>query len=501
MTLDEMVPADLALGPVPNLPVSGLQYDSRKIQRGEVFFAFPGENVDGHEFIGKALASGAAAVVSEREAAAEQRSAWVRVRHGREALAESALRFYRYPDRRVALTGVTGTNGKTTTVFLIDAILEAAGLRTARMGTIEYKVGEHRAPAVNTTPESLDLVRLLADLEEQKGTHATFEVSSHALALKRVHGLQFHTVVFTNLSRDHLDFHETMENYAQAKRLLFEGAGGPPPRFAVINEDDPMGRKMLAGNAAGVLGYGLREGVAVQGKAVVMDPRGLRFRVSTPAGEISIESKLSGEFNVHNILAAIATALSYDIDLEIIRGAIAACPPIPGRFEAIDAGQPFSVIVDYAHTDDALKNLIGAARQVLQQQERPGRVITLFGCGGDRDRTKRPMMGEIAGRLSDLVILTSDNPRTEEPLNIMNDILVGLRRVDTPFVTEPNRAEAIATALREAKENDVVLLAGKGHETYQIIGRVSRPFDDRQVAREVLQQLGYEAKTAPQTPR
>jgi UDP-N-acetylmuramoyl-L-alanyl-D-glutamate--2,6-diaminopimelate ligase len=479
--------------------VSGLQYDSRKIQPGEVFFAFPGENVDGHEFIGKALAAGAAAVVSEREASAEQRGIWVRVRHGREALAEAALRFYRYPDRRLALTGVTGTNGKTTTVFLIDAILEAAGLRTARLGTIEYKIAERRAPAVNTTPESLDLVRLLAELEQQKGTHATFEVSSHALALKRIHGLQFHTVVFTNLSRDHLDFHQTMENYAQAKKLLFEGAGGPAPRFAVINEDDPMGRKMLAGNETEVLGYGLQVGAAVQAKAFAMHARGLRFEVKTPRGEISIESKLGGEFNVRNILAAIATALSYGIEPRLIRGAIAACPPVPGRFETIDEGQPFSVIVDYAHTDDALKNLIGAARQVLQQQERPGRVITLFGCGGDRDRTKRPLMGEIAGRMSDLVILTSDNPRTEEPLNIMNDILVGLRRVDTPFVTEPDRAAAIATALREANENDIVLLAGKGHESYQIVGRVSHPFDDRQVAREVLQQLGYEAETASQT--
>jgi UDP-N-acetylmuramoyl-L-alanyl-D-glutamate--2,6-diaminopimelate ligase len=267
----------------------------------------------------------------------------------------------------------------------------------------------------------------------------------------------------------------------------------------VINEDDPMGRKMLAGNEAEVLSYGLQESAAVQGKAIAMGPRGLRFEVKTPGGEISIESKLSGEFNVRNILAAFATALSYGIDPQLIRGAIAACPPVPGRFETIDEGQPFGVIVDYAHTDDALKNLIEAARLMLAQQERPGRVITLFGCGGDRDRTKRPVMGEIAGRMSDLVILTSDNPRTEEPLNIMNDILVGLRRVDTPFVTEPDRAAAIATALREAKENDIVLLAGKGHERYQIVGRVSHPFDDRQVAREVLQQLGYEAETAPQT--
>jgi UDP-N-acetylmuramoyl-L-alanyl-D-glutamate--2,6-diaminopimelate ligase len=290
-----------------------------------------------------------------------------------------------------------------------------------------------------------------------------------------------------------------MENYAQAKRLLFEGAGGPAPRFAVINEDDPMGRKMLAANETEVLSYGLQKVAAVQAEAIAMDSRGLRFEVKTPRGGISIESKLSGEFNVRNILAAIATALSYGIDLQLIRGAIAGCPAVPGRFETIDEGQPFGVVVDYAHTDDALKNLIEAARKVLGQQERPGRVITLFGCGGDRDRTKRPVMGEIAGRMSDLVILTSDNPRTEEPLNIMNDILVGLRRVDTPFLAESDRRQAIATALREAKENDMVLIAGKGHETYQVVGRVSHPFDDRQVAREVLQELGYEANAARQT--
>jgi UDP-N-acetylmuramoyl-L-alanyl-D-glutamate--2,6-diaminopimelate ligase len=290
-----------------------------------------------------------------------------------------------------------------------------------------------------------------------------------------------------------------MEHYARAKRALFAGAGGPPPRFAVINEDDPMGRKMLTAGKTEVVGYGLQEGAAVQGKDVAMDSRGLRFAVKTPRGEIGIESKLSGEFNVRNILAAIATALSYGIDLQLIRGAIAGCPAVPGRFETIDEGQPFGVVVDYAHTDDALKNLIEAARKVLGQQERPGRVITLFGCGGDRDRTKRPVMGEIAGRMSDLVILTSDNPRTEEPLNIMNDILVGLRRVDTPFLAESDRRQAIATALREAKENDMVLIAGKGHETYQVVGRVSHPFDDRQVAREVLQELGYEANAARQT--
>jgi UDP-N-acetylmuramoyl-L-alanyl-D-glutamate--2,6-diaminopimelate ligase len=496
MTLDELVRADLALTAVPRKPVTGLQYDSRKIRPGEVFFAFPGENVDGHRFVVPALEAGAVAIVSEYEPPAEHRDVWVQVRHGREALAEAALKFYGRPDRRVSLTGVTGTNGKTTTVFLIDAIFEAAGFRTALLGTIEYRILGRRLPAVNTTPESLDLVRVLAELEQQGGTHATFEVSSHALELKRVHGLEFHTAVFTNLTRDHLDFHKTMENYGRSKKRLFEGAGAIPPKFAVVNQDDPLGREILALGKSEPLSYGFAAEAAVVAKEVDSRPGKLSLRVGTPKGDIGIESRLSGDFNVPNILAAVATAISYDLDLDTIQRALAACPPVPGRFETINEGQPFSVIVDYAHTDDALRNLIEAARALLERGKKPGRIITLFGCGGDRDRTKRPLMGEIAARLSDLVILTSDNPRTEDPLNIMNDILVGLRRVDTPFVTEPDRARAIRKALQEADKGDMVLLAGKGHEPYQIIGRTSYPLDDRQVAREVLRELGYEESEA-----
>ena len=492
MTLDELVRGDLALTAVPRIPVTGLQYDSRKIRSGEAFFAFPGENVDGHQFIVPALKAGAVAVVSEREAPPEHRDVWVQVRHGREALAEAALIFYGRPDQRVFLTGVTGTNGKTTTVFLIDALFQAAGFRTALLGTIEYRIAGRRLPAVNTTPESLDLVRVLAELEELGGTHATFEVSSHALALKRVHGLEFHTAVFTNLTRDHLDFHVTMENYGRAKKQLFTGAGAKPPKFAVVNQDDPLGREILALGKSESFSYGFGADAAVVAKEVDSRPGKLSLRIGTPKGDIAIESRLSGDFNVPNILAAVATAISYDMDLDTIQRAIAACPPVPGRFETIDEGQPFSVVVDYAHTDDALKNLIEGARALLERGKKPGRIITLFGCGGDRDRTKRPLMGEIAARLSDLVILTSDNPRTEDPLNIMNDILVGLRRVDTPFVTEPDRGRAIQKALQEAGKGDMVLIAGKGHEAYQISGRTSTPFDDRQVAREVLRELGYE---------
>jgi UDP-N-acetylmuramoyl-L-alanyl-D-glutamate--2,6-diaminopimelate ligase len=491
MKLAQLLNPENVRGPIPDREAAGLQYDSRKIRPGEVFFAFPGEHVDGHKFVDQVLAAGAAAVVSERAAPAGRESVWARVGHGREALAVAALRFYDRPDRRLKLTGVTGTNGKTTTVYLVDAILEAAGAVSARFGTIEHKIGAKRYPAVNTTPESLDLVRFLVELGEQGGTHATLEVSSHALELRRVFGMDFHTAVFTNLTRDHLDFHGDMQNYARAKQRLFEGAGGARPRFGVINADDPAGVDFAALEGFERLLYGLNPSATVRADNVQMDFSGIRFRLKTPQGNVAIASPLKGEFNVHNLLAAAAAGLSLGIDLEGIRRGIAACPPVPGRFEPVEEGQRFLVIVDYAHTDDALQNLIASARQMLAKSKPPGRILTVFGCGGDRDRTKRPVMGEIAGRLSDYVILTSDNPRSEDPLLIINDIRIGLQRVDARFETEPDREQAIRKILGEARRGDIVLIAGKGHETYQRIGETSIPFDDRQVARKVLRELGY----------
>ena len=481
--------------------ISGLQYDSRKLQPGELFCAFPGENVDGHQFIDSALKAGAAGIVSEcepprRAGRKDVRDCWVRVKHGREALAKAALRFYERPDQRLKLTGVTGTNGKTTAVFLIDSVLRGAGFTTARIGTVDHKIGKKSVTAVNTTPESLDLVRYFADLEEQKGTHATLEVSSHALELRRVHGFDFHTVVFTNLSRDHLDFHSTMEAYAAAKKRLFEGAGGATPRFAVINRDDAFGKELSEIGGFETLTYGRSKGATVQAAKVEATADSLRFQVLSPGGSREITARLRGGYNVPNILAAIGTGLSYGLDLETVAAGIESCPPIAGRFETVDCGQPFLIVVDYAHTDDALENLIRAARSLLRQAKQPGRVLTgrvltMFGCGGDRDRTKRPAMGEIAGRLSDMVILTSDNPRSEDPLNIMNDILVGLKRAESRFLLEPDRAQAIGKALKEAKKGDIVLLVGKGHETCQTVGQEKIPFDDRVVAREVLRGMGY----------
>ena len=496
MTVGQLLGGEIVSTSLSSQVVAGLQYDSRKLQAGELFFAFPGENVDGHQFAGSALEAGAVGIVSEREPPAgagqqEQRRRWVRVKHPREALAQAALRFYQRPDQRLKLTGVTGTNGKTTTVFLIDSVLRGAGFTTARIGTVDHKIGENSAAAVNTTPESLDLVRYFVELEEQNGTHATMEISSHALELRRVYAFDFHTVVFTNLSRDHLDFHSTMESYAGAKKRLFEGAGGATPRFAVINRDDAFGRKLSGIGGFEALTYGLSKGAAVRAAKVEATAGSLRFQVLAPGGSREITARLRGEYNVPNILAAIGTGLSYGLDLETVAAGIENCPPIAGRFETVDCGQPFLTVVDYAHTDDALENLIRAARSLLEQGKQPGRVLTMFGCGGDRDRTKRPAMGEIAGRLSDMVILTSDNPRSEDPLNIMNDILVGLKRVESRFLLEPDRAEAIGKALKEARKGDIVLLAGKGHETCQTVGPDKIPFDDRLVAREVLRGMGY----------
>ena len=491
MTLPEMLGEGVAITPVPTRDVSGLEYDSRKVARGNAFFAFPGEKADGHDFVPQALNAGASSVVSERQPPQQWRDLWVQVLHGREALARSALQFYGRPDRRVKLTGVTGTNGKTTTAHLVDGIFEAAGIIAARLGTIDHKVGQRRLKAINTTPESLDLVRFLAELEQLRGTHATLEVSSHALELKRIYGMDFHTVVFTNLSRDHLDFHGTIEAYGRAKQRLFEGAGGAPPRFGVVNRDDPFGRDLIDRAGLETLSFGLTKGAAVTADRVEARPGGLSFRARTPSGSFQVSSHLRGLFNVQNILGAIAVGITYELDIEVIRRGIQACRTVPGRFEPVDVGQPFSVVVDYAHTDDALRNLLQAANELLQRQRQQGRIVTVFGCGGDRDRTKRPAMGEIAARLSDLVIVTSDNPRSEDPQTIINDILVGLKRVDISFQIELDRAKAIRQALLEAREGDIVLLAGKGHETHQVIGAKALPFDDRKVARGVLNELGY----------
>ena len=373
--------------------IGGLEYDSRRVGAGFLFFAFPGSRADGRQFAGDALARGAVAVVSESGCPqdAPWAARWIQVEHGRQALALAARNYYGKPDERLGLTGITGTNGKTTTAYLIDSVLRASGHTTALVGTIEYHLAGRVLPAVNTTPESLDLVRLFAELERAGGTHATLEVSSHALALGRVYGLHFHTAVFTNLTRDHLDFHGTMENYFAAKQALLDGAGGPPPEFAVLNRDDEYARKLKVDAKTEVLWYGLGNECDLRALHISSGFRGLRFDVQHGKLRFAVESPLMGRINVYNILAACGAGLSYGIAPEGIARGIAELRAVPGRFERVDQGQPFVVVVDYAHTDDALRNVIAVARGL-----NPKRVITLFGCGGDRDRTKRPLMGQAA---------------------------------------------------------------------------------------------------------
>lgn len=471
---------------------SGLDYDSRRLEPGYLFFAFPGAHADGRAFAANALEKGAVAVVSESEAPENLSACWIQVEHGRRALALASRNFYQKPDERIALTGITGTNGKTTTGFLIDSVLRAAGRKTALIGTIEYRLAGRILPAVNTTPESLDLVRLLTELERLGGTDATMEVSSHGLELGRVYGLRFHTAVFTNFTRDHLDFHGSMEAYFAAKQKLFEGAGAAPPPFAVLNRDDDFARRLKVHPKTQVFWYGAGADSNLRARHITSGVQGLKFDVQQGKTRFEIESSLIGRINVYNILAACGAGLSYGLQPQTIAAGIAALRSVPGRFERVDEGQPFAVVVDYAHTDDALRNVIAVARGL-----NPKRVITLFGCGGDRDRSKRPLMGQAAAEASDFVILTSDNPRSEDPLAIMNDALVGLRRTDVPHIVEPDRATAIARAIEEAHAGDIVILAGKGHEPYQVLKDKTIPFDDRLVAREVLKGYGFRQKTEP----
>lgn len=490
MNLRELLEGVPTLSAIPEaasfMEIEGVAFDSRKVQPGYLFFAFPGAKADGRLFAAQAIQRGAVAVVSESPAPADFDGLWIPVPHGRQALATVAGNFYDHPDRRLKIVGVTGTNGKTTTTYLIDSILRAAGLTTALVGTIEYRLAGRQLPSINTTPESLELFQLFKELEDLGGAHVTMETSSHALSLGRVHGVQFETAVFTNLTRDHLDFHGDMDAYLSAKQTLFTGDSARPPRYAVLNYDDKVVSAVRTKPQTEVITYGLGEGASARAQRVATDFDGLRFEIHHGGRAYPVESPLVGEINVYNILAAWCAAHSLGLSPEVIARGIAECRSVPGRFERIDEGQPFLVVVDYAHTDDALRNAISIARGLTSK-----RVITLFGCGGDRDRSKRPLMGMAAAEASDLVVLTSDNPRSEDPLSIMNDALVGIRRFDTEHVIEPDRERAIKRAIERAGPEDVVLIAGKGHETYQTLKDRTIPFDDREVARRILRGFGY----------
>jgi UDP-N-acetylmuramoyl-L-alanyl-D-glutamate--2,6-diaminopimelate ligase len=480
-----------------NEPVTGVEYDSRRVRPGAVFVAMKGGSTDGNRYIEKAIKAGALGIVTDSSPSFDHLLVYeaglpvLEVEHGRRALAQASACFFGHPERQLAATGITGTNGKTTTAFLVEALLNAAARTTVLVGTIEYHVAGEVRPSVHTTPESRDLFELMAEGVSRGATELVTEVSSHALDQGRAKGVKFDVAVFTNLTRDHLDYHGTMQKYFAAKRLLFDGTLYPAPRVAVLNAHDPGSEELaVAAREAGaeVRTYGMGQG-DWRAANYTLTPSGAVLDLETPAGFAKVTSRLAGEVNVLNLLAALTAAHARGVAFADLVEFVPRLQPVPGRFQSVDAGQPFSVIVDYAHTDDALHNLAVLARQMTARSG--GRVLTLFGCGGDRDRTKRPKMGLAAGKGSDLVFATSDNPRSEDPLAILAEIEPGLKESGVRYTVEPDRAAAIRLALHEAKPGDVVLIAGKGHEKEQILAGRTIPFDDTQVALSALAELGY----------
>jgi UDP-N-acetylmuramoyl-L-alanyl-D-glutamate--2,6-diaminopimelate ligase len=453
--------------------ITDLAYDASRARPGAAFFCVPGARADGHDFAPAALAAGAAALVVERPL--ELDAPQLLVEDVRASMAVAADMFFGEPTRELEVAGVTGTNGKTTSAFLLRSVLEAAGRRPGLVGTVDWMVGGSRRPAPHTTPEAIDLQRLFREMLDAGDRSVAVEASSHGSVLRRLDRVRFDALVFTNLSQDHLDLHGTMENYYQAKRRLFVGAQPPP---AAVNVGDEHGRRLALElaerHSAPLLTFGLGEAAEIRPEGLVVDARGSRF---TAAG-IEIETPLRGRFNVENVLGVVAASILLDVDDDDIAAGIAAMPGVPGRFEAIDEGQPFAVVVDYAHTPDSLDIVLQAARELGE-----GRVICVFGAGGDRDRGKRPIMGAVAARRADVVIVTSDNPRSEDPLAIIQDVLQG---AGTGVEIDPDRRSAIARAISLAAPGDVVVVAGKGHEQGQDVGGVVTPFDDRDAVREAL---------------
>ena len=464
--------------------VTGIAYDSRRVDRGNVFVALPGLKADGAAFAQQAIERGAVAVVSERPAPPDVQVDWAVVEDARLALAVLAAAFWRHPSADMQVVGITGTNGKTTTAYLVASILDAAGIRCGLLGTVGYRIGDEMREATRTTPEAPEVQSLLREMADRGYGACAMEVTSHALSLRRVDDMRFAAAVFTNLTRDHLDFHDDMDAYFQAKRRLFEML--PPDAPGVINLDDPRGVALSEAGGRPVT-YAINRSADVTPGPLSLSLEGSTFDVRTPRGALRIRSALVGRPNVYNILAAVSTGTSLGVSSEAIERGVSALRGVPGRFQVASSPKDeVTVIVDYAHTDDALRNLLETTRPLAR-----GRLITVFGCGGDRDRTKRPLMGAVAGRLSDLILITSDNPRTEDPRRIIEEIRLGIT-ADTrrdnrqTLLTIVDRREAISKAIELARPGDLVLVAGKGHEKYQVIGSQVLPFDDVVVAREAL---------------
>jgi UDP-N-acetylmuramoyl-L-alanyl-D-glutamate--2,6-diaminopimelate ligase len=512
-----------------DLEITGLAYDSRKVRPGFLFVAIKGYRHDGRSFIPDAISNGAVAIVlparhwpepqamagpvdtkfingagEEGDISVEEGIVRIVVPNSRAALAVLANEFYGYPSRELRMVGITGTNGKTTTAYLVEGVLDQAGFKVGLMGTIEHRMAQSRQPAQITTPESLDLQDMLARIVQKGFDYAVMEVSSHSLVLHRVDLVEFDVGVFTNLSPEHLDFHVHLSNYLQSKAELFlqlgEGAGRQgraslaPLRgrsgasagkashpVALINADDRYSQYIMAHTPAKVITYGIKPGADIRAYNIGSTLNGVSFSLQSPAGQCDIRLKLIGDYNVYNALAAVGVGLSQGIGLKEIREGLKNVSTIPGRFELIDEGQDFLVVIDYAHTEGALQEVLKAARRLTT-----GRIISVFGCGGDRDKSKRHRMGEISGRYSDYTVLTSDNPRSEEPLGIISQIELGLKRNQGDYRVIQDRYQAISQALSLARAGDLVIVAGKGHESCQIFKDKTIPFDDRQAVREIL---------------
>jgi UDP-N-acetylmuramoyl-L-alanyl-D-glutamate--2,6-diaminopimelate ligase len=479
ITADDALQPDAVVG-----AVAGVAHDSRRVKAGEVFVALRGQHADGTSFARQALQRGAVAVVSEQPAPSDVHVPWAIVGDARVALAELAATFYRHPSREMRVIGITGTNGKTTTAYLLASIFEAAGVRCGILGTVAYRIGDEQREATRTTPEAPDVQALLREMVDRGCGACAMEVSSHALALHRVDGISFAAGVFTNLTRDHLDFHADMDDYFRAKRRLFEMLPHEAP--SLLNVDDPRGSALVDAGGHPVT-YGINRSADITPGPLSFSLKGLTFDIRTPRGAVHVESTLVGRPNVYNILAAVATATALDVPFDAIERGLQRLEGVPGRFQMVSTPRDeVTVVVDYAHTDDALRNLLETARPLAT-----GRLITVFGCGGDRDRTKRPLMGAVAGRLSDAIVITSDNPRSEDPNRIIEEIRRGItpdtrRDREQLLLAIVDRRAAIAKAVELAGAGDLVLIAGKGHEKYQVIGDRTLPFDDVAVAREAL---------------
>lgn len=478
-----------ATDPVEDIEIANVEMDSRKVEQGSLFVCIEGYTVDGHDFLQQAIDKGAAAAVVSKNVQIDGDIPIIKVRDTGRALAMLSARYYDYPTTKFPLIGVTGTNGKTTITYLLDSIFERQQKKSGVIGSIQVKIGEETFPVVNTTPDALELNRIFYKMQEKQADQVIMEVSSHALDMGRVFGCDYDIAIFTNLSQDHLDYHKDMDDYLRAKSLLFAQLGNDyregKQKFAIINEDDASSVLLKRSTAQQVITYSCKQDADVMAKNIVLSPAGVSFDLVTSIGKAHIKTHLIGMFNVYNMLAASAAAIASGVDLNTVSGALEAIKGVDGRFEPINAGQDFSVIVDFAHTPDSLENVLQTSREFAKRN-----VYVVVGCGGDRDRTKRPLMADVAVKYADHALFTSDNPRTEDPVQILEDMTGHLSDAEASYEVIVDRTEAIHHAVQLAQKDDIILIAGKGHETYQIIGKTKYDFDDRQIAREAIQKKG-----------